>query len=92
MGRPAAISDPQWVESAVNVIERLARENGTVTSEDLRREFEPPEHANQVGSAFRSAYNQKIIVPIGFKISSDKSRNGGAIRIWRLNPRMKEAG
>ena len=90
MGRPAAISDPQWTESAVNVIERLARENGTVTSEDLRREFEPPEHANQIGSAFRSAYNQKIIVPIGFKISSDKSRNGGAIRIWRLNPRMKE--
>ena len=92
MGRPAAVALSDWTEQAVNVIERLARENGTVTSEDLRREFEPPEHANQVGSAFRSAYNQKIIVPIGFKISSDKSRNGGAIRIWRLNPRMKEAG
>ena len=92
MGRPAAISDPQWTESAVNVIEVLAREHGTVTSEDLRKNIEPPEHANQIGSAFRSAYNQKIIVPIGFKISSDKSRNGGAIRIWRLNPRMKEAG
>ena len=92
MGRPAAISDPQWVESAVNVIERLARENGTVTSEDLRREFEPPEHANQIGSAFRSAYNQKIIVPVDFKISSDKSRRGGAIRVWALHPRLKEAG
>ena len=92
MGRPAAISDPQWVESAVNVIERLARENGTVTSEDLRKNIDPPEHANQIGSAFRSAYLKKIIIPIGFKISSDKSRNGGAIRIWRLNPRMKEAG
>ena len=92
MGRPAAVALSDWTEQAVNVIERLARENGTVTSEDLRREFEPPEHANQIGSAFRSAYNQKIIVPIGFKISSDKSRNGGAIRIWRLNPRMKEAG
>ena len=92
MGRPAAVALSDWCEQAVNVIERLARENGTVTSEDLRREFEPPEHANQIGSAFRSAYNPKIIVPIGFKISSDKSRNGGAIRIWRLNPRMKEAG
>ena len=92
MGRPAAVALSDWCEQAVNVIERLAREHGTVTSEDLRREFEPPEHANQIGSAFRSAYNQKIIVPIGFKISSDKSRNGGAIRIWRLNPRMKEAG
>ena len=92
MGRPAAVALSDWTEQAVNVIERLARENGTVTSEDLRREFEPPEHANQIGSAFRSAYAQKIIVPIGFKISSDKSRNGGAIRIWRLNPRMKEGG
>lgn len=92
MGRPAAVALSDWTEQAVNVIERLARENGTVTSEDLRREFEPPEHANQIGSAFRSAYHQKIIIPVDFKISSDKSRNGGAIRIWRLNPRMKEAG
>lgn len=92
MGRPAAVALSDWTEQAVNVIERLARENGTVTSENLRREFEPPEHANQIGSAFRSAYNQKIIIPVDFKISSDKSRNGGAIRIWRLNPRMKEAG
>ena len=90
MGRPAALVDPAWVESAVNVIERLAREHGTVTSEDLRREFEPPEHANQIGSAFRSAYNQKIIVPVDFKISSDKSRRGGAIRVWALHPRLKE--
>lgn len=92
MGRPAAVALDDWCEQAVNVIERLAREHGTVTSEDLRKNIEPPEHANQVGSAFRSAYNQKIIVPIGFKISSDKSRRGGAIRVWRLHPRMKEAG
>ena len=92
MGRPAAVALSDWTESAVNVIERLARENGRVSSEDLRRELEPPEHANQIGAAFRSAYNQKIIIPIDFKISSDKSRRGGAIRVWALNPRMKEAG
>ena len=92
MGRPAAVALSDWTEQAVNVIERLARENGTVTSEDLRREFDPPEHANQIGSAFRSAYNQKIIVPVDFKISSDKSRRGGAIRVWALHPRLKEAG
>ena len=92
MGRPAALVDPAWVESAVNVIERLARENGMVTSEDLRKNIDPPEHANQIGSAFRSAYNQKIIIPVDFKISSDKSRNGGAIRVWALHPRLKEAG
>ena len=92
MGRPAAVALSGWTESAVNVIERLARENGRVSSEDLRRELEPPEHANQIGAAFRSAYNQKIIIPIDFKISSDKSRRGGAIRVWALHPRLKVAG
>ena len=90
MGRPAALVDSDWCEQAVNVIERLAREHGTVTSEDLRKNIEPPEHANQIGSAFRSAYNQKIIVPVDFKISSDKSRRGGAVRVWTLHPSQKE--
>lgn len=90
MGRPAAVALSDWTESAVNVIERLARENGRVSSEDLRRELEPPEHANQIGAAFRSAYNQKIIIPIDFKISSDKSRRGGAVRVWTLHPSQKE--
>ena len=92
MGRPAAVALDDWCEHAVNVIERLAREHGTVTSEDLRKNIDPPEHANQIGSAFRSAYTQKIIIPIDFKISSDKSRRGGAIRVWALHPRLKEAG
>ena len=92
MSCPAALVDSDWCQQAVNVIERLARENGRVSSEDLRRELEPPEHANQIGAAFRSAYNQKIIIPIDFKISSDKSRRGGAIRVWALHPRLKVAG
>ena len=92
MGRPAAVALSDWTEQAVNVIERLAREHGTVTSEDLRKNIEPPEHANQIGSAFKTAYSQKIIIPVDFKISSDKSRRGGAIRVWSLHPRLKEAG
>lgn len=92
MGRPAAVALSDWTEQAVSVIERLAREHDTVTAEDLRREFEAPEHANQIGSAFRSAYSQKIIEPVGYRPSTDKSRRGGALRVWRLNPRMKEAG
>lgn len=92
MGRPAAISDPAWVESAISVIERLARTNGTVTAEDLRREFEAPEHANQIGSAFKTAYAQKIITPVGYRQSRDKSRRGGALRVWALHPRLKVAG
>lgn len=92
MGRPAAVALSDWTEQAVNVIERLARENGTVTSEDLRREFEPPEHANQIGNAFNSASAQKIITVKEYRPSRDKSRRGGLIRVWQLHPRLKEAG
>jgi len=91
MGRPAALVDSDWVEVAVSVIERLARERGTVTAEDLRREFEPPEHQNQIGSAFRAAYAQKIITPVGYRQSRDKSRRGGALRVWALHPSLREA-
>lgn len=92
MGRPAAVALSDWVEVAVNVIEQLARDQKTVTSEDLRRVFEPPEHANQIGSAFRAAYSKKIITPVGYRQSKDKSRRGGAIRVWELHPRLREAG
>ena len=91
MGRPAALVDSDWHEQAINVIERLARTNGTVTSEDLRKHHEPPEHQNQIGSAFKTAYSQKIITPIGYRQSRDKSRRGGALRVWALHPRLKEA-
>lgn len=91
MGRPAALVDPAWVESAVSVIEKLAREQDTVTAEDLRKHHDEPEHQNQIGSAFRSAYSQKIITPVGYRQSRDKSRRGGALRVWSLHPRLKEA-
>ena len=92
MGRPAALVDSAWVHHAVRKIEQLAREQDTVTAEDLRKHHDEPEHQNQIGSAFRSAYSQKIITPVGYRQSRDKSRRGGALRVWRLNPRMKEAG
>ena len=92
MGRPAAISDPAWVESAVNVIEQLARQYGAVTSEDLRKHIEPPEHANMIGNAFNSASAQKIIAVKEYRPSRDKSRRGGLIRVWELHPRLREAG
>jgi len=92
MGRPAAISDPAWVESAINIIERLAREQDTVTAEDLRKHHDEPEHQNQIGAAFRQAYNQKIITPVGYRASTDKSRRSGALRVWKLHARLREAG
>ena len=92
MGRPAVVALADWTEQAVNVIEQLAREQSTVTAEDLRKHLEAPEHQNMIGTAFRVAYNQKIITPVGYRASTDKSRRGGAIRVWEIHPRLKVAG
>lgn len=92
MGRPAALVDSDWCQQAVNVIEQLARSQSTVTAEDLRKHLEAPEHQNMIGSAFRVAYHQKIITPVGYRASTDKSRRSGALRVWALHPRLKEAG
>lgn len=91
MGRPAALVDSAWTEQAVNVIERLAREQDTVTAEDLRKHHDPPEHQNQIGTAFKHAYRLKIITPVGYRASTDKSRRGGALRVWKLHARLREA-
>lgn len=90
MSRPAALVDADWLEQAVNVIERLARDQSTVTAEDLRKHHEAPEHQNMIGSAFRVAYHQKIITPVGYRASTDKSRRGGAVRVWTLHPSQQE--
>ena len=92
MGRPAAVALSDWTEQAANVIERLAREQDTVTAEDLRKHHDPPEHQNQIGTAFKHAYRLKIITPVGYRASTDKSRRSGALRVWELHPSLKEAG
>lgn len=91
MSRPAALVDSDWHEQAVNVIERLAHEQATITAEDLRKHHEPPEHQNQIGTAFKHAYRLKLIEPIGYRASTDKSRRGGALRVWALHPRLEVA-
>ena len=91
MSRPAVLVSQHWLEDAVNVIERLAREQATVTAEDLRKHHEAPEHQNMIGSAFMIAYHKELIEPIGYRQSNDKSRRGGAVRVWALHPRLKDA-
>lgn len=90
MSRPAALVDSDWCQQAVNVIEKLAREQSTVTAEDLRKHLEAPEHQNQIGTAFKVAYHQKVITPVGYRQSADKSRRGGAVRVWTLHPSQEE--
>lgn len=86
MTRPAALIEDDWHEAAVAEIERLARTQAEVTAEDLRRHIDPPEHANQIGTAFQSAHRRQIISSIGYRPSTDRSRRGGSLRIWTLHP------
>lgn len=91
MGRPAALVDSDWHEQAVEVIVQIARQQEIVTNEDLRREFDPPEHANQYGRAFSDAADKKLISHVGYRKSRDKSRKGGVISMWQLHPRLRDA-
>lgn len=90
MSRPAVLVEKDWLEHAVRKIEEIARRQPTVTSEDLRRDFDAPEHQNQIGMAFRVAYHRKIITPVGYRQSKDRSRRGGAVRIWTLWPEQEK--
>lgn len=90
MARPAALVDRDWHEKALNVIEQIVRRQGTVTAEDLRREFEAPEHHGQIGPIFNHAHRLKIIAPLSYRPSRDKSRSAGLITVWGLHPSQRE--
>lgn len=90
MSRPAVLPQTDWLEHAIRKIVKIASRQSTVTSEDLRREFEAPENANQIGNAFKVAAHRKLITPIDFRPSRDKSRRGGSVRIWALHPSQQD--
>lgn len=90
MGRPAALVDSDWHEQAVNVVVQIAQRQPEVTSEDLRREFDAPEHANQYGRVFSDAADKKLITHTGYRKSQDKSRKGGVISTWTLHPSQEQ--
>lgn len=90
MGRPAALVDRDWHEQAINVVEQIVRRQGTVTAEDLRREFDSPESHTQIGPVFQHAHRLKLITPLSYRPSRDKSRNAGLLTVWGLHPSQKE--
>lgn len=88
--RPAVLTDPDWAERAVDAITRIALTQGRVTAEDLNRDgtLQQPESRQQVGQAFRTAHHRGLIMPTGFRASSDRSRRGGAVREWAPTPAL----
>jgi hypothetical protein len=90
MSRPAVLTDPDWHDHAVQAIVRIAREQGTVTSEDLRKVMDEPENENRYGNAFQAASRRNLIEWISARPSRDKSRRGGLISVWQLHPSQRD--
>lgn len=85
------LTDPDWHDHAVQAIVRLAKEAGEITSEDLRKVMDEPDHDNMIGTAFRAASRRKLIQWTGgTRQSRDKSRKGGLIRVWQLHPSQRD--
>lgn len=92
MTRPMALDSPEgakatWISDAIEAIEALARrarrQGTTFSSDELRQMIEPPDHPSWTGHAFTAARKRGIIEPIGWKISTSRSRHGGPVRVWR---------
>lgn len=84
--KPAVLEQSRaaWIEHAARYLVSTARTRGEVTAEDLRREFDLPDHGNWTGSAFKVAKADGL-VRTGYRPSKDKTRAGGVIGVWSVN-------
>lgn len=92
MARPAVLEPKNgaknaWLNLAAAEIENMAkeaRETGVAFSSDQFRERIPlPDHPAWAGTAWSAARNRGIIEPVGWRISTSRSRHGGPVRGWR---------
>ena len=83
MPRPVALEDLCWHEDAVDMLTAWAASGLLFTAEDLRRSMRPAPSDKAPGLAFQAARRAGLIAAIGFKESTDKSRKGGVIRVWK---------
>jgi hypothetical protein len=91
-GRHLPDPDGWWSDGARRALQVLAVDRGIFSADDL---FAPPfalpdpPHPSHVGSLFAAARAEGIIRPVGFAASKRRSRNGGALRLWRGTPKAR---
>lgn len=80
--KAAALEDLDWLDDALAVIAEWARTGSRFTSEDLRQSHRPAPSKYMPGNAFQMARKAGLIQVVGYKLSTDKSRKGGIVRVW----------
>lgn len=80
--RSAASADPDYVEDALEAIERLAATGQDFGADEVRALLGGVSRPS-LGAAFRRASSLGLIRPVGVRSSSSVSRHGGLQRVWR---------
>jgi len=81
--------DSSWSEDAIATIVGISLAQETFSAEDLRNAIRTPPRSAQYGAAFRNAQAQGLIVAVGYRQSTTKTRNNGSHKLWR---RKQEGG
>ena len=80
-----AAKNAEFMQTMRNAAFNIAKQFGTVTSDDLRLWADDfniaPTHPNAFGAVFT---NNKDLEPCGFCPSAQPNRRGGLIRVWRI--------
>lgn len=72
-----------WLEDAVATIIGISHTLPDFSADQLAREMRKPPHANLVGTAFRMAKRAGHIEWVCYVRSTNKTRKGGSVSIWR---------
>jgi len=77
----------EWKDAVMGIIERLA-DAGTFTNDDVRgvavaQMIGEPEHPNAWGAMVSAAQTAGTIETCGYTTSTQASRHGSVMRIWR---------
>lgn len=87
---PMALADAKhtWLVDAEHhiaaLVARSRRNDTTFTADDLRKLTDPPDHGSWVGVAFSQAKARGDIEAVGYVAAQTKTRNGGALRVWKV--------
>lgn len=83
---------PEWVDEAEKVIHKLSTELSTFTSDDIwAAGLSRPKNSKALGPVLTSVARAGVIEATGdFRQTTQASRNGAPVRVWRSLIRLEE--